>query len=331
MKKTTKLTAILFGIFALTCTVTWAQDEPKKDKTKEKVTIEEIKPVCEGLAQDKKPRLTVANFKLTAPNAPKDQYGDNLATMLTNALQKVQCYRVLERVANMQDVDKEIEYQEKNATKKSTVKRGKQMGANVIVQGEITEFEQSESGAGFAIVKTKNYKAKVGLIIRLVDPETREVIATESFNVEKKTGGGLKVGVPVPYLGDLNLMSTAFKNPAVQDATENCIVKAVQYIAGQKDKVNMPANGVADGATQYTFAFKNIDYDQYSNAVAALGKIQGVSNVEGDDFEDGTGNITFATQTVALKEVVAKLIMNPTCTKLSVSGMSKDGATFTKK
>jgi len=75
----------------------------------------------------------------------------------------------------------------------------------------------------------------------MVDPETREVIATQSFNVEKKTGGSVQAGVTMPYgLGSINAMSTAFQNPAVQDATEDCIIKAVQYISSQKDKINMP-------------------------------------------------------------------------------------------
>lgn len=309
-----------------------AQDM-KADKNKDKVTIEDIKPVCPDLPQNKKPRLTVANFKLTAPNAPKDQFGDNLATMLTNALQNVQCFRILERLANMSDVQDELNYQQNsgNVNKKSTVAKGNMMGANVIVQGEVTEFEQSSGGVGVTIVKTKSYKAKVGIIIRMVDPETREVIATKSFNVEKKTGGGVQVGVTMPYgLGSVNAMSTAFANPAVQDATEDCIIQATQYIAAQKDKINMPENDVPDGASVYTLTFKNIQYEQLSKVASALEKIQGVSNVNSDDFSDNVANVV-VTQTIKLKEVVDKLMATNTGVNLSVSGMAKDGATFTVK
>ncbi|MGN6354535.1 MAG: CsgG/HfaB family protein, partial [Parafilimonas sp.] len=237
------------------------------------------------------------------------------------------------RLANMGDVQAELDYQGNsgNVNKKSTVKKGNMMGANVIVQGEVTEFEQSAGSVGVTLVKTKSYKAKVGIIIRLVDPETREVIASESFNVEKKTGGGVQVGVTMPYgLGSINAMSTAFQNPAVQDATEDCIIQATQYIAGEKDKIDLPENDVPDGASQYTLTFKNIDYTQLGKVTSALEKIQGVSNVNSDDFSDNVANV-MVTQNIKLKEVVDKIIAANTGVKLSVSGMSKDGATFTVK
>ncbi len=327
-----KIKMIITAIIIANSSIIFAQDI-KADKNKDKVTMETIKPVCPDLAQNKKPRLTVANFKLTAPNAPKDQFGDNLATMLTNALQNVQCYRVLERLENMSDVQDELNYQQNsgNVSKKTAVAKGNMMGANVIVQGEVTEFEQSAGGIGVSIVKTKSFRAKVGIIIRMIDPETREVIATQSFNVEKKTGGGVQVGVTLPYgLGSINAMSTVFANPAVQDATEDCIIQATEYIASQKDKINMPVNDIPDGASQYTLTFKNIAYNQLSSVASAIEKISGVSNVNSDDFSDNVANV-IVTQTIKLKDVVDKLMLTNTGIKLSVSGISKDGATFLVK
>lgn len=310
----------------------FAQDgEIKSDKNKDQVTIETIKPVCPDLAQDKKPRLTVANFKLTAPNAPKDQFGDNLATMLTNALQHVQCYRVLERLANMGDIQDELKFQNSgDVNKKTAVAKGNMMGANVIVQGEVTEFEQSAGGIGVSIVKKKSYHAKVGIIIRMIDPETREVLAIESFDVEKKTGGSFQVGVTLPGNIPVNAMSTAFSNPAVQDATEDCIIQATQYIASQKDKIKMPENSAPDGASTYTITLKNIQYDQLSKVASAMEKIQGVSSVNSDDFDSNTANVVVV-QTIKLKDLIDKLMAANTGVKLSVSGMSKDGATLTIK
>jgi curli biogenesis system outer membrane secretion channel CsgG len=331
IKKTISLFFITVSLICLN-TFCYSQDaDVKSDKNKDKVTIETIKPVCPDLAQDKKPRLTVANFKLTAPNAPRDQFGDNLATMLTNALQHVQCYRVLERLANMGDVQDELKFQNSgDVNKKTAVAKGNMMGANVIVQGEVTEFEQSANGMGVGIVKKKSYHAKVGIIIRMIDPETREVLAIESFNVEKKIGGGFQVGVTLPGNIPVNAMSTAFSNPAVQDATEDCIIKATQYIASQKDKVKLPENSVPDGASQYTLTVKNIDYSKLSTVASAIEKIPGVNNVNSDDFNENTANI-IVTQTIKLKELIDKVMAANTGVKLSVTGMSKDGATLTVK
>jgi curli biogenesis system outer membrane secretion channel CsgG len=329
LKKTTVFTTAMF-LFVSVCSN--AQDKKiKSDKNKDKVTIESIQPVCPDLAQNKKPRLTVANFKLTAPNAPRDQYGDNLATMLTNALQNVQCYRVLERLANMDDINKEIEFQGSGSVdKKTAVSKGKMLGANVIVQGEITEFEQSKASTGVTLIKTSSAHAKIGLIIRMIDPQTREVIATKSFNVEKKVSSGFKIGVYVPYLGDINAMSTALQNPAVQDATEDCIIQAVQYIASQKDKINMPENDAPEGASSYTVTIQNIQYNQLSKISSALEKIAGVSSVNSDDYSSNTANIVVV-QTIKLKELVDKLLALNTGVSLSVTGMNKDGATLVAK
>ena len=96
-------------------------------------------------------------------------------------------------------------------------------------------------------------------------------------------------------------MSTAFQNPAVQDATEDCIIKATQYIAGEKDKIDMPENDVPDGASQYTLTFKNIDYGQLGKLSSSIEKIPGVSDVNSDDFNDNIANVV-VTQTTKLKE-----------------------------
>ena len=125
-------------------------------------------------------------------------------------------------------------------------------------------------------------------------------------------------------------MSTAFANPAVQDATEDCIIQAVQYIASQKDQINLPENSVPDGASQYTLTFKNIGYDQLGKVASVIEKMQGVRNVNSDDFSDNVANVV-VTQTIKLKDVVDKLMAINTGVKLSVSGMAKDGATFTVK
>ncbi len=326
--------AILIAVIVTNSLSLCAQDKDiKADKNKDKVTIEDIKPVCPDLAQDKKPRLTVANFKLTAPNAPKDQFGDNLATMLTNALQNVQCYRVLERLANMSDVQDELNYQQNsgNTSSKSKVAKGKMLGANVIVQGEVTEFEQSSGAVGVTLLHKNSYHSKVGIIIRMVDPETREDIVIKSFNVEKKTGGGLSVGLGAPgSFGSISAMSTVFSNPAVQDAVEDCIIQAAEYIASMKDKVSMPANSVPDGASQYTLTFNNIDYNTLNAVTAALQKTQGVSDVNSDDFSDNVANVV-VTQTTKLKQTIDALMASGVASKLSVSGMSKDGASFKVK
>ncbi|HRH48399.1 MAG TPA: CsgG/HfaB family protein [Panacibacter sp.] len=324
-----KVKAFLFlAIQAFISSIALAQQDIKADKNKDKVTIENIKQQCSNLAMEKRPRITVARFNLTAPNAPKDQFGDNLATMLTNSLQEVQCYRVLERLSNSNDLTDEINFQQSdNADKSKAAQKGKMLGANVIVQGEITEFQQSEKSMGLTVLKKTTYTSKVGIIIKMVNPETREVLVSKSLNVEKKVGGGVKVGVTLPIVGDINAASSAFKNPAVQDAVEDCIIQAVEFISSQRDKVPMPVNEIPDNASKVTVKVKNIEYGQLSELASALEKIPGVISVNSDDFTDNTANIIII-QSIKLKDLIDKIMLANTGLKLSVEGVSKDMATF---
>ena len=77
----------------------------EKDKTK--TTFEAIKKVCKGTPVKERPRITVARFDVSTPSASYE-FGGELATMLSNALQQTSCYRVLESLDNFEDMAGEI-------------------------------------------------------------------------------------------------------------------------------------------------------------------------------------------------------------------------------
>jgi len=58
-----KLRFVLSVILIINSTLLFAQDV-KSDRNNDKVTIENIQPVCPDLPKEKKPGVTVANFKL---------------------------------------------------------------------------------------------------------------------------------------------------------------------------------------------------------------------------------------------------------------------------
>jgi curli biogenesis system outer membrane secretion channel CsgG len=114
----------------------------------EKVTMEQVKQQCSGMPLDKRARLSVSRFTVTT-SAPQNSsttdtkpvagstgasalaslilgankngssnpavasapptLGANLSTMLTNALQGVNCYRILESLADNKDLTAEID------------------------------------------------------------------------------------------------------------------------------------------------------------------------------------------------------------------------------
>ncbi len=194
-------------------------------------TFEKVKAQCQGIPLDKRIRLTVARFSVTT-NAPSE-FGGNLATMLTNALQGLNCYRVLESLINKADMNDEIDYGEsKYAKKKSAPKKGKQLGAQIIVTGELTEYSVKENATRIGLVRVGSNKAKIGFVLKVINPETRDVIFSQSINVEGKAGGGTEVGA-----FGVNVVSSGGSDPALSNACELGIIKAVEFLASKKDEM----------------------------------------------------------------------------------------------
>jgi curli biogenesis system outer membrane secretion channel CsgG len=224
-----KITLIISTIFL--SQITFSQKNVK-------TSFEKVKAQCEGVALDQRVRLTVARFSVTTGNAPSE-FGGNLATMLTNALFKVNCFRVLESLINKADMNDEIDYGEGKYAKKSAApKKGKQLGAQFVVTGEITEYSSKDNAVRIGLVKVGSNKAKIGFILKVTNPQTRDVIYSESINVEGKTGGGTEVGA-----FGLNVISSGTSDPAVANACELGIIKAVEFLASKKDEM-LVAGGI---------------------------------------------------------------------------------------
>lgn len=205
---------------------------------KPKVSIEEVKQQCEGLDFKKRVRLSVASFTVATPKA-NGEFGGELAEMLTNALQNVNCFNVLLSTKDLVDINEEIVAgQAGYTTSGSSPSAGKMKGAQVIVTGKITEFAQGESSGGALGIKFGSNKAKVGFVLKLINPETREIIDSKSINVEGSAGGFKGM----TFLGIKTVGSTQ-NNKALADACEKGIIQAVEFIAASKDKMPYPDGG----------------------------------------------------------------------------------------
>ena len=73
--------------------------------------------ICPDIPRENRPRVTVPRFNMTAPNGPRDQIGDNLATMLTNALQQVNCYNVIASIKDSADLLNAQSFQDQHGSK----------------------------------------------------------------------------------------------------------------------------------------------------------------------------------------------------------------------
>lgn len=201
----------------------------------QKVSFDEIKPQCPDAPPSKKVRLSVSSFEVSTLTNP-GQLGDELAQMLTDALQQVNCFNVLLSIKDSKNLTDEIKFgQSGNTMDGSSPTTGKMKGAQVVVMGKVTSFSTgAKSGGALGINVSGGNKAKVSFIIQLVDPESRELITSKSIETEGKVGGfsGVKI------LG-LN-MAGGTNNNAVQDAVHKGIIQAVEFIASKKDMMPLP-------------------------------------------------------------------------------------------
>ncbi|HZY39967.1 MAG TPA: CsgG/HfaB family protein [Mucilaginibacter sp.] len=253
------------------------------------VSFDAVKEECKDLPAEKRVRITVARFSVTT-DAPHE-LGGNMASMLTNALQGVNCYRVLESLKDSSDMNDEIKYgQSSYVNKASSAKKGKQLGAQVIVTGEITEYNVKHSGIGISLVSVGSNKVHLGFVLKMINPETREVIFSKAINVDGKASGGTSIH---PF--GLNMVSTQNSDPALANALEQGIIQAVEFLASKKDELQLPdpnnglanANGVND--TQITL--DNANYTSFNTMTAILNSISIFKSME-KSLSSGTASFT---------------------------------------
>jgi len=159
--------------------------------------------------------------------------GDGMADQLTDALMQSGKFIVMER-QNVKDVIKEEDFANSGRVLKAkSAQTGKLVAAQILVQGTITEFESSsggsQSGFGFAGLRVGNshQEAHVGLIIRLIDTTTGEVLASQRAE-GKVNSGGMKLGVST---GGAQFGTSGFEKTPMGKAVQMAIDDAVNQIS----------------------------------------------------------------------------------------------------
>jgi len=159
--------------------------------------------------------------------------GDGMADQLTDALMQSGKFIVMER-QNVKDVIKEEDFANSGRVLKAkSAQTGKLVAAQILVQGTITEFENSsggsQSGVGFAGIHIGNnhQEAHVGLIIRLIDTTTGEVLASQRGEGKVKSGG-MKLGLSA---GGAQFGTSGFEKTPMGKAVQMAIDDAVNQIS----------------------------------------------------------------------------------------------------
>jgi len=230
-------------------------------------SVEKIEKKCKGLEYDKRIRIAVGSFKATT-NSAYGKFAGELSTMLSNALVMTECFQVLASTKSnvMADIKEEKAFQQSaDADPDATVASGKMLGAQLLITGEITEFKEGKEGfTAVGIGVTKN-TAKVGFILQIVSPQTRQILFSESINADAISLGGFN-GLRffgLPAIG-------SFKTKAMADAVEKAIIKSVELIVVQKDAIPaLPASDANDTKTA-TVKIEKVDYAMLGSITKTL-------------------------------------------------------------
>jgi curli biogenesis system outer membrane secretion channel CsgG len=202
------------------------------------ITFEKLKEECKGMPRDKRVRITVTRFSVSSRAAQATgQFGEELTAIMTNAIQQCNCFRVLESTKNKSDLDDEVLHNQSGATNGAGPQTGQQLGAQAIVTAEITEYSDGDNSVQALGIKIGKNKAKIGLIVKVINPQSREVLWSTSVNGEaKKTGFG-----GGSFLG-LKVAGASKVSEAMSGAVEDVVLKTVELLVKEREEIisNLP-------------------------------------------------------------------------------------------
>lgn len=168
--------------------------------------------------------------------------GQDFSTQLSDALVQSGKFIVLSR----KDLDVVMAEQDLAASgrmaQSNTAQIGKIVPAQILIKGQITEFEENTSGGGQGIsvkgisLGLKKSAAHMAVIVQLIDSTTGEIL--ESKRVEGEASAG---GVSVGFSGTVDVNSSSFKKTPLGKAIQITIDQAVDYIA--KELSTLPWKG----------------------------------------------------------------------------------------
>jgi curli biogenesis system outer membrane secretion channel CsgG len=203
-------------------------------------------------------RIAVSAFenKVKTPWwGPSWKIGEGLAEMLTSELSKTGQFIVVERQA-LGDIVKEQELGQSGLIRGETAARtGQILGAQIVVRGAVTEFEERASGGGAGIrfprfgAEGSVSNAHVAVDIRLIDASTGQVIASHNAAKSAPSAGG-GIGARV---GTVTFGGDAFFQTPLGQATRAAMQDALQFIMATAFKAVVPSFSIVKVEGQSAF------------------------------------------------------------------------------
>jgi hypothetical protein len=164
--------------------------------------------------------------------------GDDFAAQLTDALMQSAKFIVLSR----KDLGAVLSEQELAGSGRTTsslsAQKGKIIPAQILVTGNITEFEENTQGGeqGLSIhgvnIGMGKSDAHIAVIIQLIDSTTGQIL--DSQRVEGLADAS---GFALGYSGSFHIGSSSFKKTPLGKATQIAIDRALSYISERMAKI----------------------------------------------------------------------------------------------
>ncbi len=273
----------------------FAQKKRKKRK-KKKINVEQTLCECPDTPVEDRARIAVARFEVPNPEANR-QIGYELGAMLMNALNATNCFHVLESGLHLDDALYEISLAESGVTNQEVAPDfGQMYGAQLLITGEVTEYEDDFVNVlGFGIDKVH-----VGFILKIIDPQTRTVVWSQS--VERK------FSKPIPKIAGTPV--AIFSSKAMEDAVEYAILESVELITQETELLEKyNEKNTRDGGSNYSLAIQSIDFEQLLVLEKELAAIPGVQLL-GKTYRDEEGTLRLH-YNQSINELVTLLVENP--------------------
>jgi len=206
-------------------------------------------------------RLAVVDFQIKVDQAQK-ALGTAMSDLLINALVETKRYSVLERSALQEIREEQIMALSGEVDAATGAEVGKLIGAEYLVLGMVTKFEEKTSGGGLGgLVKSKAlagvgwYTSELAITIRLINSTTGEIVVSEKIN-EKELSIGLAA---ITAVSGGAAGGGLYKSKSMQTAMERAITKAVDLIGEEIPGQDGEAADSTGVSTIEVFA-KNVDF-----------------------------------------------------------------------
>jgi curli biogenesis system outer membrane secretion channel CsgG len=159
--------------------------------------------------------------------------GDELADMLTNEMAALEKFKMVERkkldaVLGEQDLAKDG-----RVAKATAAKAGKLTGAQYLVSGTVSSYEENTKGSGGGIrvkgigLGGKKEEAYIAIDLRVIDTTTGEIEQTRTVEA---TSSGKAIGVSLSKGSVGGSFGKMEKTPAGK-AIRACVIEAAEYLA----------------------------------------------------------------------------------------------------